>query len=50
MKRLDGRKLCHKTREQIHIRAIKMLEAGESPEHVVKALGFHRSKSPNLQY
>ena len=43
MKKLDGRKLDHKTREQIRFRAVKMVEAGESPERVIKALGFHRS-------
>jgi transposase len=43
MKKLDGRKLDHKTREQIRIRAVKLVEAGESPEQVIKALGFHRS-------
>lgn len=43
MEKLDGRKLDHKTREQIRIRAVKMVEAGESPEQVVKVLGFHRS-------
>ena len=39
----DGRKLTHKTREEIRIRAVKRVEAGESPEVVIKALGFHRS-------
>lgn len=39
----DGRKLSHKTREEIRIRAVKQVEAGESPEVVIKALGFHRS-------
>ena len=43
MKKLDGTKLDHKTREQIRIRAVKMVEAGESPERIVKTLGFHRS-------
>lgn len=43
MKEMDGRKLDHKTLEQIRIRAVKRVEAGESPEVVVKALGFHRS-------
>ncbi len=41
--RFDGRRLDHKTREQIRIRAVARVEAGESPEEVVKALGFHRS-------
>lgn len=43
MENFDGRKLTHKTREEIRIRAVKRVEAGESPEAVVKALGFHRS-------
>jgi transposase len=42
-KQFDGRKLDHKTREQIRIRAVKLVKAGNSPEQVVKALGFHRS-------
>lgn len=43
MKDLDGRKLDHKTLEEIRIRAVKRVEAGESPEAVIKTLGFHRS-------
>jgi transposase len=43
MMKLDGRKLSHKTREEIRIRAVKQVEAGESPETIIKALGFHRS-------
>ena len=43
MKEMDGRKLSHKTREEIRIRAVKRVEAGESPEDVIRALGFHRS-------
>jgi len=43
MKKFDGRRLSHKTREEIRIRAVRRVEAGESPEVVVKALGFHRS-------
>ncbi len=43
MTKLDGRRLDHKTREAIRIRAVKRVEAGESPEVVVKVLGFHRS-------
>ncbi len=40
---MDGRRLDHKTREQIRILAVKQVEAGESPEDLIKALGFHRS-------
>ncbi|MBF0437416.1 MAG: IS630 family transposase [Magnetococcales bacterium] len=39
----DGRKLSHKTLEEIRIRAVRQVEAGESPEVVIKTLGFHRS-------
>lgn len=39
----DGRRLDHKTRQNIRIRAVKLVEQGQSPEQVVKALGFHRS-------
>jgi len=43
MKTFDGRRLDHKTREQIRTRAVQQIEAGESPEIVAKGLGFHRS-------
>jgi len=43
MKKIDGRQLDHKTREAIRIRAIKRIEAGESPELIARVLGFHRS-------
>lgn len=43
MKEFDGRKIDHKTRETIRIRAVKRIEAGESPEVIAKALGYHRS-------
>src|SRR5919108_127277 len=43
MEKLDGRKLDHKTREAIRQRAVQRILAGESPEIVIKALGFHRS-------
>jgi len=39
----DGRRLYHKTREKIRIRAVTLVEQGRSPEQVIKALGFHRS-------
>jgi len=44
MKKIDGRKLDHKSREAIRIRAVQQVESGESPEVIVKALGFHRSR------
>lgn len=40
---MDGRKLSHEAREEIRIRAVRRVEAGESPEDVIRALGFHRS-------
>lgn len=43
MNEMNGRKLNHKTLEEIRIRAVKRVEAGESPEVVIKTLGFHRS-------
>ena len=36
MKEMDGRKLSHEALEEIRIRAVKRVEAGESPEVVVK--------------
>lgn len=43
MKEQDARKLSHKTLEEIRIRAVQRVESGESPEVVIKALGFSRS-------
>ena len=43
MKRHDGRKLDAKTLEQIRTRAVQRVQDGESPEVVVKALGFARA-------
>ena len=43
MKR-DGRKLKRETQEELRIRAVQQVEAGESPELVIQALGFHRSQ------
>lgn len=42
MNETDARKLDHKTLEEIRIRAVLRVEAGESPEVVIKALGFSR--------
>ena len=39
----DARKLDHKIREAIRIRAVRQIESGESPEVIAKALGYHRS-------
>lgn len=40
MKKHDGRNLDHKTLEEIRIRAVKQVQSGESPEVVIKTLGF----------
>jgi transposase len=39
----DARQLDHKTLEEIRIRAVERVQAGESPETVIKALGFSRA-------
>jgi hypothetical protein len=43
MKKLDGRKLHPKTMEEIRIRAVQRVQESESPETVIKALGFARA-------
>lgn len=43
MRANDGRRLDHKTLEAIRIRAVQQVQAGESPEVVIKALGFSRA-------
>ena len=43
MEKLDGRKLDSKTVEQIRARAVQRVQEGESPEVVIKALGFTRA-------
>jgi len=43
MKKLDGRKISTKAMEEIRIRAVQRVQAGESPETVIKALGFARA-------
>lgn len=43
MPRRDARELDHKTLEEIRIRAVEQVQSGESPEAVIKALGFSRS-------
>jgi transposase len=43
MPKNDARKLDHKTLEAIRIRAIEQVQAGESREVVIKALGFTRA-------
>lgn len=43
MKRRDGRKLGREALEDIRIRAVQQVEAGESPEDIVRMLGFSRT-------
>lgn len=40
---MDGRKLSHAAREETRIRAVKRVEAGESPKMVIDALAIQRS-------
>jgi transposase len=44
MREDDGRKLSHETLEQIRIRAVMRVQAGESPENVIRMLGFSRGR------
>ncbi len=44
MRKNDGRKLDHKTLEAIRIRAVEQVEAGESPEVVIRVLGMSRAR------
>jgi transposase len=44
MREDDGRRLSHATLEEIRIRAVKRVEAGESPEDVIRTLGFSRAR------
>jgi transposase len=43
MKRADGRKMSPKAMEEIRVRAVQRVQAGESPETVIKTLGFARA-------
>ncbi|HOY65085.1 MAG TPA: IS630 family transposase [bacterium] len=43
MRSNDGRKLKHDVLEEIRKRAVQQVEAGESPEDVVRTLGFCRA-------
>jgi len=43
MKTTDGRKINPKAMEEIRIRAVERVQAGESPETVIKTLGFSRA-------
>ena len=39
----DGRKISPKAMEEIRIRAVQRVQAGESPEDVIKTFGFPRA-------
>jgi transposase len=43
MEKKDGRALSHDALEEIRVRAVQRVQAGESPEVVIKALGFSRA-------
>ncbi len=43
MRSNDGRKLSHGVLEEIRKRAVQLVESGESPEAVVRTLGFSRA-------
>lgn len=43
MSKRDGRSLDHQALEDLRIQAVQRVEAGESPEDVVRVLGFTRS-------
>jgi hypothetical protein len=43
MKKRDGRALDHNALEAIRIQAVQRVEAGESPEEVIRVLGFART-------
>src|ERR1035437_4400900 len=43
MARRDARSLDHKTLEEIRILAVERVQAGESPEDIIRTLGFTRS-------
>jgi transposase len=40
----DGRKLSHEALEQLRIAAVKRVQAGESPEDVIRSIGFTRDR------
>lgn len=42
MAKQDARRLDHATLEAIRVRAVQQVRSGESPEVVIRALGFSR--------
>ncbi|NPT55033.1 hypothetical protein [Paraburkholderia elongata] len=45
MREDGGRQISHATLEEIRIRAVKRVEAGASPEDVIRTLGFSRART-----
>ncbi len=43
MRKNDARRLDHKTLEELRVRAVRCVQAGESPEVVARAVGVHRT-------
>src|SRR5919202_6927108 len=43
MREDDGRKLDHKTLEQLRIRAVRQIEQGAHPDDIAQALGMTRA-------
>lgn len=43
MKRIDGRKLKHDVLTELRKRAVARVQSGESPEDVVRTMGFCRA-------
>ncbi len=43
MKKLDGRQISSEAMEEIRVRAVQRVQAGESPEVVIATLGFARA-------
>ena len=43
MLKIDGRKLSHKTLEELRIRTVAQVEAGCYPDELARSLGFNRS-------
>ena len=43
MRKNDARRLDHKTLEELRVRAVRCVQAGESPEVVARTVGVHRT-------
>lgn len=43
MKKLDGRKLKHEVLTELRKRAVERVQSGESPEAVIRTMGFCRA-------